>query len=50
LIGEEILFELMRTSDRAHIYARRVSEPSPVDAVSGMIVSGMLAALEAERG
>ena len=53
IIGEaanaEILFELIRTSDGAHLYARRVSDVSPVDAVAETIVSGMLAALVAER-
>ena len=49
LIGEEMLFELIRTSDRAHIYARRVSEAVSVETVAGMVVSGMLAALATER-
>jgi DNA-binding winged helix-turn-helix (wHTH) protein len=53
IIGEasnaEILFELIRTSDGAHLYARRVSDASPVDTVAKTIVSGMLAALAAER-
>jgi DNA-binding winged helix-turn-helix (wHTH) protein len=45
----EILFELIRTSDGAHIYVWRVSDLSPVDTVAETIVSGMLAALEVER-
>jgi hypothetical protein len=45
----EILFELIRTSDGAHIYVRRVSDLSPVETVAETIVSGMLAALEVER-
>jgi DNA-binding winged helix-turn-helix (wHTH) protein/TolB-like protein len=53
IIGEasnaEILFELIRTSDGAHLYARRVFDGSPVDTVAATIVSGMLAALAADR-
>jgi len=45
----EILFELIRSSDGAHIYVKRVSDVSAVDALSETIVSAMLAALEAER-
>ncbi len=45
----EILFELIRASDGAHIYVKRVSDLSAVDTVAETIVSGMLAALEVDR-
>ncbi|HEY5921124.1 MAG TPA: winged helix-turn-helix domain-containing protein [Kofleriaceae bacterium] len=45
----EILFELIRASDGAHIYVQRVSDLSAVDTLAETIVSGMLAALAAER-
>jgi len=52
-IGEaprsEILFELIRSSDGAHVYARRVSDLVSVDAVAETITSGMLTALEGEH-
>jgi TolB-like protein len=51
-IGEapraEVLFELIRSADGAHLYARRVSDLASVDALAEMLVTRMLAALEAE--
>jgi DNA-binding winged helix-turn-helix (wHTH) protein/TolB-like protein len=53
IIGEtpraEILFELIRSADGAHVYARRVSDLTSVDAVAEMLVARMLAVLEAEH-